>query len=79
MFVFDVFYGRVGLPNLLSLVKVIAPRYRIQDGDHEPLNVAARRFNEVAGLFDFHLSRNQFFKLPEVSVVTSSNPFLFAG
>jgi hypothetical protein len=28
MFVFDVFSGRVGSPNLLSLVSVIAPRYR---------------------------------------------------
>jgi hypothetical protein len=27
----------------------------------EPLNGAARNFNEFAGLFDFHLSRNQFF------------------
>jgi hypothetical protein len=28
MFVFDVLSGRVGSPNLLSLVNVIAPRYR---------------------------------------------------
>jgi hypothetical protein len=74
MFVFDVLCGMVGSPNLLSLVNVITPRYRTQCGDflridfhrtnygvHEPLNDAVRHFNEVAGLFDFHLSWNQFF------------------
>jgi hypothetical protein len=73
IFVFYVLSGRVGLPILLSLVNVIALRYRTRGGDflrinfhrtnygvHEPLNDAVRHFNEVAGLFDFHLSRNQF-------------------
>jgi hypothetical protein len=30
-------------------------------GVHEPLNGAVRSFNEFTGLFDLHLSRNQFF------------------
>jgi hypothetical protein len=73
MFVFDVSSGRVGLPILLSLVNVIALRHRTRVGDflqmdfhrtnygvHEPLNDAVQHFNEVAGLFNFHLSRNQF-------------------
>jgi hypothetical protein len=63
--------GRVGLPNFLflSLVNVIAHRYRTRVAIscgliftvREPLNNVVRHFNEVAGLFDFHLSRNQFF------------------
>jgi hypothetical protein len=74
MFVFNVLSGRVGSPNLLSLVNVITPHYSTRGGEflridfhsinygvHEPLNDAVRHFNEVAGLFDFHLSRNQFF------------------
>jgi hypothetical protein len=74
VFVFDDLSGRVGSPNLLSLVNVIAPRYHTQGGDflridfhcnnygvHELLNDGVQHFNEVAGLFDFHLSRNQFF------------------
>jgi hypothetical protein len=56
MFVFDVLSGKVGSLNLLSHFNVIAARYRIQDDEHAPLNVAARHFNEVAGLFDCHLS-----------------------
>jgi hypothetical protein len=75
MFVFDVLSGRLGSPNLLSLVNVVGLRYRIRGGDflqidfhhtnygvHELLNDAVLHFNQVAdGLFDFHLSRNQFF------------------
>jgi hypothetical protein len=58
MFVVDVLSGRVGLPNLLSLVNVIAPRYRTGGGDfmridfnctnygvHKPLSDAVRHFN----------------------------------
>jgi hypothetical protein len=73
MFIFDVLSGRVGSPNLLSLFNVIAPRYRTRGGDflridfhrtnysvHEPLHDAVGHFNEVAGLFDFNLSRNPF-------------------
>jgi hypothetical protein len=33
MFVSDVLSGRVGSPNLFSLVNVIAPRYYTRDGD----------------------------------------------
>jgi hypothetical protein len=66
MFVLGVLFGRVGSPNWLSLVNVIAPRYRIRSGDslridfhrnqygvHEFLNDAVRHFNEVAGLAIF--------------------------
>jgi ribosomal protein L17 len=34
MFVFDVLFGRIGSPKLLSLVNVIAPRYRTRSGDY---------------------------------------------
>jgi hypothetical protein len=55
---------------------VIASLYRIQGGDflgidyhrtkydvHGTLNDAVRLYNEVAGLFDFHLSRNHFLNI----------------
>jgi hypothetical protein len=71
MFVFDIVSGGIGSPNLLSLVNVIAPRYRTLGGNflgidfhptyygvHELLNDAVRDFHEVTGLFDFHLSKN---------------------
>jgi hypothetical protein len=68
MFVFDVLSGRVGSSNLLSLLNVTRGGdflridfHRTNYGVHEPLNDAVRHFNEVAGLFDFHLSSNQFF------------------
>jgi hypothetical protein len=35
--------------------------HRTNYGVHEPLNGAVRSFNEFAGLFDLHLSRDQFF------------------
>jgi hypothetical protein len=59
---------------LLSLIIINAPWYHTQVSDflrvdfhrtnygiHEPLNGAVRSFNEFAGLFDLHLSRDQFF------------------
>jgi hypothetical protein len=66
MFVFDVLSGKLCSTSLLSLVNVIASRYRTRGGEflriertnygvHEPLNVAVWHFYEVAGLFDFHL------------------------
>jgi hypothetical protein len=74
MFVFDVLSVRVGSLSLLFLINVIASRYRTRGGNflriyfhrtnygvHELLYDAVWHFNEVAGLFDCHLSRNQFF------------------
>jgi hypothetical protein len=73
MFFFDILSGWVDSSNLLSLISKNAPWYhttsnflrvdfhRTNYGVHEPLNGAVRSFNEFAGLFDIHLSRNQFF------------------
>jgi hypothetical protein len=60
-------------PNLLSVVDLITPRYptrgteflridfhRTNYGIQEPLSSAMRQFNEVVGLFDFSLHRDQF-------------------
>jgi hypothetical protein len=73
MFNFDVLSGRVNSPNLLSVLDLITPRYptrgteilridfhRTNYGLHEPMPVEMRRFNEVIGLFDFDLTRDQF-------------------
>jgi hypothetical protein len=73
MFIFDVLSGRVNSPGLLSVLNLIAPRYstrgteflridfhRTNYGVHEPLSSAMRQFNEVIGLFDFGLTRDQF-------------------
>jgi hypothetical protein len=86
-------YTKLVVYCLLSIVGAItSPRYRTRGGDllridfhrtsygvHKPLNDAVRHFNEVARLFDFHLSTNQFFLSSEVSVVISSDSSLFAG
>jgi hypothetical protein len=77
MFIFDVLSGRVNSPNLLSVLDLITPRYlnrateflrinlyRTNYGIHEPMSNAMRQFNEVIGLFDFGMTRNQFSKLP---------------
>jgi hypothetical protein len=79
MFVFDALSGRVSSPNLLSLVNVIALRYRIQGGDflridfyrtnyavHEPLNDAVWHFTEVAGPFNYHVKESIFNRLKSV-------------
>jgi hypothetical protein len=62
----------MNLPNLLSVLNLIVPRYptrgteflridfhRTNYGIHEPMASAMRQFNEVIGLFDFGLTRNQ--------------------
>jgi hypothetical protein len=69
--------NKFSTPNLLSLINMTARRYHSRGGDwlrinfhrtnygvHEPLNDAVWHFNWVTGLFDFHLSRNQFFNHP---------------
>jgi hypothetical protein len=68
MFIFDILSGRVNSSNFLSLISINAPSdflrvdfHRTNYSVHEPLNGAVRSFNESAGLFDLHLSRNQFF------------------
>jgi hypothetical protein len=65
LFIFAFLSGRVNSSNLLSLISINASWYhtdfhRTNYGVHEPLNGAARSFNEFACLFDLHLSRNQF-------------------
>jgi hypothetical protein len=73
MFIFDVLSGRVNSPGLLFVLNLIAPRYstrgteflridflRTNYGVHEPMSSAMRQFNEVIGLFDFGLTRDQF-------------------
>jgi hypothetical protein len=67
MFIFDILSGRVNSSKLLSLISTGARDFlrvdfhRTNYGVHEPLNGFVRSFNEFAGLFDLHLSRNQFF------------------
>jgi hypothetical protein len=74
MFIFDILSSRVNSSNLLSLISINVPWYHTRASDflrvdfhcnnygvYEPLNGAVRSFNEFAGLFDLHLSRNQFF------------------
>jgi hypothetical protein len=71
LFIFDILSSRVNSSNLLSLISINAPWYHSRAGDflrvdvhrtnygvHEPLNGAVRSFNEFAGLFDLHFSRN---------------------
>jgi hypothetical protein len=73
IFIFDILSGRVNSSNLLSLIGINAPWYHTWAGDflrvdfhctnygvQEPLSGAVQSFIEFAGLFDLHLSRNQF-------------------
>jgi hypothetical protein len=73
IFIFDVLSGRVNSPDLLSVLDLITLRYptrgteflridfhRTNYGLHEPMAGAMRQFNEVIGLFDFGLTRDQF-------------------
>jgi hypothetical protein len=73
MFIFDILSGRMNLPNLLPALELNSTRYRTRGskflqigfhptnyGVHEPMSAAMREFNEVIGLFDFILTRNQF-------------------
>jgi hypothetical protein len=75
MFVFDLLSNRIVSSRLLSDVCLRVPFYltrrqeflfienhRTNYGTYEPINAAVLCFNEVAGLFDFNLSRNQFLK-----------------
>jgi hypothetical protein len=71
IFVFDILSRRVSSANF---VNVIAPRYHTWGVDflytiwfswhylqHSQMNGVVGHFNEVTGLSNFHLSRNQFF------------------
>jgi hypothetical protein len=52
----------VNSPNLLSVLDLIIPRidfHRTNYGIHDPMSNAMRQFNEVIGLFDFGLTRDQ--------------------
>jgi hypothetical protein len=74
MLIFDDLSGRVNSPSLLSVLDLITPRYptcsteflridfhRTNYGIHEPMSSACQ-FNEVIGLFDFGLTRDEFLK-----------------
>jgi hypothetical protein len=74
MFIFDILKGRMNSPNLLSAPDLKTPRYRTllgaeflrigfhrtNYGVHELMSAAMREFNEIIGLFDLILTRNQF-------------------
>jgi hypothetical protein len=64
---------RVNSPNLLSVLNLITPLdqtrgteflcidfYRTNYGLHDPMLGEMRQFNDVIGLFDFGLTRDQF-------------------
>jgi hypothetical protein len=70
MLVFDILSGRISSPNLLSALDLNTPKYRgseflrigfhhINYGAYEPMSATMREFNEVIGLFEFILTRNQ--------------------
>jgi hypothetical protein len=87
MFIFDILSGRMNSPNLLSALDLNTPQYRTRGseflrisfhrtnyGVHEPMSAAMREFNEVIGLFDFILTRNQFLnRLPDLPDSSSSS------
>jgi hypothetical protein len=73
MFIFDILSGTMNSPNLLSALDLNTPGYRTWGseflrigfhrtsyGVHEPMSAVMREFNEVIGVFDFILTRNQF-------------------
>jgi hypothetical protein len=73
MFIFDILSGKMNSPNLLSALDLNTSQYRTRGSDflrigfhrtnygaHEPMSATMREFNEVIGLFDFILARNQF-------------------
>jgi hypothetical protein len=70
MFIFDVLSGRVNSPSLLSVIDLIPSRYPTRGTEflridfhrtnHDPMSSPMRQFNEVIGLFDFSLTRDQF-------------------
>jgi hypothetical protein len=77
MLIFDILSGRMNSLNFLSALDVNTPRYRTRGseflrigfhctnyGVHEPMSAAMPEFNEVIGLFDFILIRNQFMNRP---------------
>jgi hypothetical protein len=76
MIIFDVLCGRINPPKLLSAFDLNTPQYRTRGSEflrisfhrtnyevHEPMSAKMREFNEVIGLFDFILTRNQLMKL----------------
>jgi hypothetical protein len=73
LFIFDSLSGRLNWPNLLFDIDLNTPRYQTRDSEflrirfhctnyrvHEPMSAAMHKFNEIIGLFDFILTRNQF-------------------
>jgi hypothetical protein len=73
MFIFDILSGGMNSSNLSSALDLNFPRYRTRGseflrigfhrtnyGVHEPISAAMSEYNEVIGLLDFILTRNQF-------------------
>jgi hypothetical protein len=83
LFIFDVLVGRMNSPNLLSALDLNTSRYRTRGSEffrigfhrtnyeaHEPVSAAMRKFNEVIGLFDIILTRNQFMSRLKLTFLT---------
>jgi hypothetical protein len=79
MFNFDILSGKMNSSNLLSALDLNTPRYRTRGSEflrigfhrtnyglHEPMSDAMREFNEVIGLFNIILTRNQFIYFHEL-------------
>jgi hypothetical protein len=73
MFTFDVLSDRMNSPDFLSDIDLNTPRYQTRGSEflrigfhrtnyraHEPMSATMHKFNEIIGLFDFILTRNQF-------------------
>jgi hypothetical protein len=84
MFISDVLSGRVNSPNLLPVLDLITPRYPTRGtkflsidfhqtnyGIHESMSSAMRQFNEVIGLFDFGLTRDEFLNHLRLTLYTN--------
>jgi hypothetical protein len=73
LLVFNLLSGKIDSPKLLSQINLSVPLYqtrgreflfvefhRTNYGIYEPVNAAARGFNEFSGLFDFNITRDTF-------------------
>jgi hypothetical protein len=81
MFIFDILSGRMNLPNFLSALDLNILRYQTRGSDflrigfhrtnygaREPMSAAMREFNEIIGLFDSILTRNQYMNHPKLTL-----------
>jgi hypothetical protein len=81
MFIFDILSGRMNSPNFLSALDLNTLQnwnrgseflqivfHRTNYGVHEQMSAAKRDLNEIIGLFDFILTRNQFMNRLKVTL-----------